>query len=89
MRSASFLPHNNFESDPLNGALHTGNLIFSARPELYSGNLSRGNPDLPRRIAYQYGTEKGKNILGVQYKSPEDTILSMAAYFETRGWLRK
>ncbi|PPQ70462.1 hypothetical protein CVT26_013909 [Gymnopilus dilepis] len=70
--------------------LAAGNIINSLQPKLYaSGILPRGKPDLDKTISYDYDGSKGKRILGLKYRSKEETFSDTLADFEARRWLEK
>ncbi|KAF8898266.1 hypothetical protein CPB84DRAFT_1780753 [Gymnopilus junonius] len=76
-----------------NGAIkvqETRNLIASLKPNLYTNHIfPRGKPELNSTILLDYNGEKGKRILGIKYRSREETFTDTLADFEARGWLEK
>ncbi|KDR70010.1 hypothetical protein GALMADRAFT_900682 [Galerina marginata CBS 339.88] len=67
------------------------NILYSAHPELYkSGLLPRGNPELDTSaVMYNYNAEKGKRILGIEYKSIDTIMKETLEDFQGKGWLEK
>ncbi|PPQ91079.1 hypothetical protein CVT25_014712, partial [Psilocybe cyanescens] len=60
----------------------TRNMMFSLRPDLYiSGVLPRGNPELKSEILLVLNSQKVQNILGIEYKSLEESTLATLGYF--------
>ncbi|PPQ93152.1 hypothetical protein CVT25_010776 [Psilocybe cyanescens] len=66
----------------------TRNMMFSLRPDLYtSGVLPRGNAELTSEILLVLNSQKAQKILGIKYKSLEESTLATLAEYETRGLL--
>lgn len=65
-----------------------GNLMFSLKPDLYEkGILPRGNPELKSEILLIFDSQKTQNILGIEYRSLEESTLTTLAEYEKRGLL--
>ncbi|PPQ91972.1 LOW QUALITY PROTEIN: hypothetical protein CVT25_004547 [Psilocybe cyanescens] len=63
-----------------------GDTTYSVAPELFtSGVLQRGNPRLEKTILYVYNPEKGKRVLGIKYRSFEETLKDTLAEFGARA----
>ncbi|KJA19256.1 hypothetical protein HYPSUDRAFT_204662 [Hypholoma sublateritium FD-334 SS-4] len=67
----------------------TRNLVNELHPQLLEAGITlRGNPDLPKNIAFKYDSTKGDKILGVNYRDFTDTVKDTLADFLKRGWLK-
>ncbi|PPQ69915.1 LOW QUALITY PROTEIN: hypothetical protein CVT25_002473 [Psilocybe cyanescens] len=63
------------------------NFVFAHKPEYFaSGILKRGIPELKAEALLTLNSTKAQNILGIKYKSFEETTLSTLAEFEKRGF---
>lgn len=47
---------------------------------------AKGSPGLEKSYNIQYNTEKEKRILGVKFKTPEETTRDTLEDFAARGW---
>ncbi|KAH9487440.1 NADPH-dependent methylglyoxal reductase GRE2 [Psilocybe cubensis] len=66
----------------------TRNLMFSLRPDLYrKGLLSRGNPELKSEVLLVFNSKKAKNILGIEYRSLQESTIATIEEYEKRGLL--
>ncbi|PPQ91157.1 hypothetical protein CVT25_003035 [Psilocybe cyanescens] len=67
-----------------------GNIIFALKPEYYSsGILPRGKPDVQGVPIIVVNTTKAQDILGIKYRSLEETIESTLAAYEAKGLITK
>lgn len=67
----------------------SGNLVNELHPELLEAGITlRGNPGLPKNIAFRYDSTKGSQILGVKYRDFTETVRDTLADFKKRGWLK-
>ncbi|KAI9058008.1 D-lactaldehyde dehydrogenase [Trametes sanguinea] len=57
----------------------------------YTDKIPRGRPEAydPSKVVFQikYNSEKSRRILGVQYRSIEDTVKDTIEDYKTKGWL--
>ncbi|KAF5312294.1 hypothetical protein D9619_003807 [Psilocybe cf. subviscida] len=68
----------------------TRNLLQKLYPEYYSSEiLPAGNPGDTGDITAIYDGQKGKRILGIEYKSIEEIAKDTITDFKARGWLEK
>lgn len=64
-----------------------GNDLFARRPEYYaSGILKRGNPELKGKVMFTFNSKKAQNILGIRYRTLDETISITVDEFERRGF---
>ncbi|KAH9487405.1 Ketoreductase azaE [Psilocybe cubensis] len=64
------------------------NHLLDRKPEYYtSGIFKRGNPNLKSYIPLTLKTQKAESILGIKYKSRDETLLSVAEEYRRRGFL--
>lgn len=47
----------------------------------------RGNPALQPKMLYKYNSEKGKTLLGLEYRDLTKTCGELVDYFLAKGWL--
>ncbi|KAH9487453.1 Ketoreductase azaE [Psilocybe cubensis] len=64
--------------------------VFALKPEYYtSGLLPRGNPDVQGEPLITTNTTKAEDILGIKYKTLEETIENTLAGYEVNGLVGK
>jgi len=51
--------------------------------------LPRGNPEINEPIIWTYNPEKGKKILGMEYRTIEEISKDMVDYIISKGWFEK
>ncbi|KDR69946.1 hypothetical protein GALMADRAFT_160124 [Galerina marginata CBS 339.88] len=65
-------------------------ILYASHPELYdSGVLPRGNSQIGAKAPTTINREKGKRILGLEYRNLKEVMDDTLAYFSARGWVGK
>ncbi|KAF5313129.1 hypothetical protein D9619_003755 [Psilocybe cf. subviscida] len=67
----------------------TRNRLQKLFPKLYEdGILPRGNADLDKSLLYAYNNEKGRRILGFQYRDLDSILRGTIKSFAQKGWVK-
>ncbi|KAH9487420.1 Putative NADPH-dependent methylglyoxal reductase GRP2 [Psilocybe cubensis] len=63
------------------------NDLFMRKPEYYtSGILKRGNPELRGKVMFTFNSTKAQDILGIKYRTWDETMAATMDEFEKRGF---